>query len=403
MRRSIICASFGLLLSFVPFFTSAATCPNLYRNISYGSQGQDVVALQNFLIERGHLAAGNNTGYFSNLTRTAVRQFQCNQNIVCSGTEATTGWGSVRLETRTMIAQVCGATVAATATSASVSAQYPTMPNPTQTVSINSFNAYSAMPVIFNGSPRLYFGGWYQSTDLPHDSIYVADCPFGAGACTNVRKVLQPSVAGLYQINDPSIVLMPGGYYIMYMTGATNATLSSNAIYYSTSWANDGINWSRPTLVLPGYWLPSATIKNGRVELWANSITNGRIAKFDLGTGGTQPSAPTYASFDNVGIPPYYSNVDVQWRPSLAVYQMVSERALGTAPGDRSVIDYLTSTDGVSWHLQYPAIISPAAGQFRVGTPAQWPSSAGWLYFGSTAQQNSTSFKIRFAKWNLPN
>jgi hypothetical protein len=257
-----------------------------------------------------------------------------------------------------------------------------------------------------NGTPRLYFGGWLSSSDIPHDGIYVADCQDGAGACRSARKVIDAVASGLFQVNDPSIVLMPASgsnpaYYIMYMTGDTDATLTSNGIYYSTSWAADGITWSKPALLITGFWLPSATVQNGDVHLFSNSTTDGRVAQFDLGTSGTQVGTPTYVSFDNAAsVPPYYSNVDVAWRPTLDLYQILAERELSASAGASSVIDYLTSTDGISWHLQYPAIISPQSGQYRVGTPAQWPDSASWVYFGSTAQQDSTSFNIYFAQWS---
>jgi hypothetical protein len=282
-------------------------------------------------------------------------------------------------------------------------------PNPVQSVSIEATNIYSPAPVLFGNQPRLYFGGWLNASQT-HDNIYVADCPFAAGSCTNRRTVIDSVAQGFEHLNDPTIVLHPAvgttsAYYIMYMTGVpageSGLTITSNKIYYSTSWANDGITWSKPVLLMSGFWLPSATMKNGRVELFANSTTDGRVAKFDLGESGITVGAPAYVStFDNpASIPPFYSNVDVVWRPSLNQYQIVAERALSTAPGAASVIDYLTSSDGTSWHLAKPSIISAAPGQFRVGTPAQWVDSAQWVYFGSTAQTDSMGFKIRFAEW----
>ncbi|MBV9159605.1 MAG: hypothetical protein JO019_03360, partial [Candidatus Kaiserbacteria bacterium] len=57
------------------------------------------------------------------------------------------------------------------------------------------------------------------------------------------------------------------------------------------------------------------------------------------------------------------------------------------------------STDGISWHLSRAAIITPEKGQYRVGTPAQSPGTAAWVYFASTAQKDSMGFAIRFATW----
>ncbi|MBI5458077.1 peptidoglycan-binding protein [Candidatus Kaiserbacteria bacterium] len=98
-----------LLISSIYSVAAASTCPNLTRNLSFGSRGQDVVELQSFLIAQGFLATGNNTGNFYSLTEAAVKQFQCRNNLVCSGTRETTGWGNVGPKTRAKIQQVCTA------------------------------------------------------------------------------------------------------------------------------------------------------------------------------------------------------------------------------------------------------------------------------------------------------
>lgn len=105
-RQFLILIMFIALLT--PFFASASTCPNLYRNLSFGSRGQDVVELQNFLIAESDLGAGNNTGYFGRLTEAAVKSFQRRHNIVSSGTPSTTGYGAVGPRTRTKMASLCG-------------------------------------------------------------------------------------------------------------------------------------------------------------------------------------------------------------------------------------------------------------------------------------------------------
>lgn len=98
----------ALLLAVTPLLAAAATCPNLYRNLSFGSRGSDVVELQTFLIAQGDLAAGNNTGYFGRLTEAAVKSWQAKNGVVSSGTAATTGYGTVGPRTRAKIASVCG-------------------------------------------------------------------------------------------------------------------------------------------------------------------------------------------------------------------------------------------------------------------------------------------------------
>ncbi len=286
---------------------------------------------------------------------------------------------------------------------------YTSMPNPAQTTILSGMDIYSPEPVMFNGALRMYFGGWQTSADLPHDSIFVADCADPQSACVNTRKVIDPVSTGLYQVNDPSIVLHPAtaasaAYYIMYMTGDTDASPNSNNIYYATSWANDGIVWSKPQLLISGYWLPSATWNIDHVEIFANSTQDGVLRVFNLGSSGISSTSPTALVFDNLAsVPPYYSNVDVLWRSNINMYQMLAERLLVASATSSSVIDYLSSEDGVHWHLQQPSVIAPVAGQFRVGTPAQHPDSAFLAYFGSTPEEDSTGFNIHFAGWSAAN
>ncbi len=70
------------------------------RAISFGMRNGDVKNLQLFLVRQGYLASTNATGYFGGLTQKALQKFQCDQNIVCSGSPASTGWGSVGAKTR---------------------------------------------------------------------------------------------------------------------------------------------------------------------------------------------------------------------------------------------------------------------------------------------------------------
>jgi peptidoglycan hydrolase-like protein with peptidoglycan-binding domain len=72
----------------------------LTQTLSIGKRGTEVATLQNFLIKLGYLSSDNNTGYYGNLTRAAVKQYQCKYMAICSGSEATTGWGMVGRLTR---------------------------------------------------------------------------------------------------------------------------------------------------------------------------------------------------------------------------------------------------------------------------------------------------------------
>lgn len=81
------------------FFLMPANAFAAVRSLSLGLSGNDVVALQNELISQGYLAKGYNTGFFGPLTQTAVKKFQCSQNIICSGS-ATQGYGIYGPRTR---------------------------------------------------------------------------------------------------------------------------------------------------------------------------------------------------------------------------------------------------------------------------------------------------------------
>lgn len=91
--------------------TGENTDPNvLHRDLSFGQVDPQVLLLQKILNEKGFTVAeygpgspGNETTMFGNLTRAAVRKFQCAQDIACSGDEYTTGYGYVDAKTRTAL------------------------------------------------------------------------------------------------------------------------------------------------------------------------------------------------------------------------------------------------------------------------------------------------------------
>jgi len=83
-------------------------CPNLSRNLSRGSRGEDVRQLQVFLMYKSrYLEAGNATGYFGSLTEAAVKKFQCENMNLCSGSAASNGYGAVGPRTRAAIILQC--------------------------------------------------------------------------------------------------------------------------------------------------------------------------------------------------------------------------------------------------------------------------------------------------------
>lgn len=76
------------------------------RSLSLGDDGEDVLALQEFLKDQGHYT-GELGGFLGQLTQTAVQRYQTAHGIVSTGTAATTGYGVVGPKTRSVIAAFC--------------------------------------------------------------------------------------------------------------------------------------------------------------------------------------------------------------------------------------------------------------------------------------------------------
>jgi hypothetical protein len=90
-----------------PVVLSAFSAPViLNKTLTWGMIDNDVIILQNFLIKTGYLKEPTATNFFGNLTREAVKKFQCVQSIVCSGNESTTGYGMAGQKTRNAITTV---------------------------------------------------------------------------------------------------------------------------------------------------------------------------------------------------------------------------------------------------------------------------------------------------------
>ncbi len=72
----------------------------LAREITNASQ---TLSLQSILYLQNYLSVPSINGVYSSLTETAVKNYQCDKKIVCSGNAATTGWGNVGPTTRKML------------------------------------------------------------------------------------------------------------------------------------------------------------------------------------------------------------------------------------------------------------------------------------------------------------
>ena len=87
------------ILFFLISLTAPASTFAAPRSLYLGLSGDDVRSLQNTLITKGYLAAGKATGYFGPLTETALKKFQCDHKVVCSGSSSA-GYGVAGPKTR---------------------------------------------------------------------------------------------------------------------------------------------------------------------------------------------------------------------------------------------------------------------------------------------------------------
>lgn len=89
--------------------TSDLPCLELTRNLSFGSRGDDVAALQLFLTATGDLNGAEAGGFFDLDTQSAVQSFQRREEIVTGGNPITSGYGAVGPLTRGRIQALgCG-------------------------------------------------------------------------------------------------------------------------------------------------------------------------------------------------------------------------------------------------------------------------------------------------------
>jgi hypothetical protein len=253
---------------------------------------------------------------------------------------------------------------------------------------------YSPATIYQGGQFVTYYGGWgpeqltaFQAGTWPRDAIYRSVCA-SSTSCPNEQKVIDSVFWGfrdaqgnvLSEINDPSIILMPAGYYIMYMTGLdlpwspsapiANAQASNNHVYFATSY--DGVNWSQPSRLLPAQWLPSATItRTGEVYVYVNSNVDGLVRVKNMGTSGVAPqSTQVVRTTDAAGNVLNYINVHVQWVPAINAFQMVAQR--------NNYDDYLYSYDGVNFTMQFAGIA-----QSNQGHPSALPGNFCRIYYGN--------------------
>jgi chitodextrinase len=76
---------------------------SITASLYYGLRNDMVRTLQTILIGLGYLGSDYATGFYGSLTQGGVQKFQCAKAIVCSGSPASTGWGSVGPKTKKVL------------------------------------------------------------------------------------------------------------------------------------------------------------------------------------------------------------------------------------------------------------------------------------------------------------
>ena len=147
------------------------------RHLSWGTRGEDVRRTQQCLITWRFLSEDSATGFYGNLTTHAVEQFQCNENIVCTGTATSTGWGTIGAKTRAALARRCAAANMSTTGST---------PTPTSPPGTNWMNTSTTTTDTNRPRPDT----WTWPTPIPPNSTQPPTTPpttggtAGVGSCT---------------------------------------------------------------------------------------------------------------------------------------------------------------------------------------------------------------------------
>lgn len=142
-----------LLLSYALVSRVEAQSAQFTQSMDFGSQGSQVAALQTFLSTKtAHYPEGLITGYFGPLTQAAVQRFQCAEEIVCSGSAATTGYGRVGPITLAQLNLRASGTIGVDVSAPFISGIVVVTSSTTATVSFST-NELSSSKVIYSVFP----------------------------------------------------------------------------------------------------------------------------------------------------------------------------------------------------------------------------------------------------------
>ncbi|MDP3646283.1 MAG: cupredoxin domain-containing protein [bacterium] len=269
--------------------SNSATCPQLGRALSVGSEGTDVTQLQTFLAADPSIyPEGKVTGYYGALTQAAVQRFQAQQSIVSSGSPESTGYGRVGPRTIAAIAQVCGTS----------SVNSP---------SSNDFGAVMQVTPITGAAPlHVVIQVTVNTTNTCAGAIYSLD--FGDGTTPqpipSSAGVCQPqsiSLSHVYQYGGAYQVKLSSGSHLTYTTISVTGTTAPGAASAATQ-ANIQVadsTFTPATLSVPSgttiNWINGGVVPH-TVTANNNSFESGSIA----------PGQSYSVRFDQPGTYQYY-------------------------------------------------------------------------------------------------
>lgn len=231
---------------------------------------------------------------------------------------------------------------------------------------------YSPEPIKQGRDTLLYFSGWVEQCRI-NDAIYMAR--IHRNQVLSIQAVIKPEKVGFLAFADPAIVRLTDPvtsreYFLMYMTGVAPGDenqIPGNKIYISFSWADDGVNWSVPTLLLDGYWNPGAAVhpETGHVFVWATQTTfvdgQWNLTLFDLGPTGTVEHSRTLTQPADIN----RTNVSALWFNGQ--WELLAGRWDGEL--NTGVTSRWKSQDGVEWEMVTERFIVPPEG-YQAITPA---------------------------------
>src|SRR3989344_1868876 len=255
---------------------------DLTRTLSFGMRGDDVLALQQFLIAQKLLSADSATAYFGPRTEVAVKKFQAAKGIISYGAPNTTGYGAVGPRTRAAVASVvasgssnAGGTVGGTmnANAGNSQCSYFAMPKPAELCPQSG-----EWKPLMSGSCQI---GWQCSTPVQAIQTQQIQSQF----CT-------PLAAQSQTLSCPSG-----------QTGSITQTRTSSCAAGATSpswsaWTNSASSCTTPTASCPTPWGTTVTHGGYVTAYQTSSVAAGSscVSQTRTCTNGQLSGSYTYAS-----------------------------------------------------------------------------------------------------------